>query len=290
MTESLYHRLLAEGDDPEAPERVRVDHRGDRAVVTLHEPDRLNVLSAPLVRQLRRALTALDADPDVRAVVLTGTDPGFSAGGDLKMMAAVTERRNDPTPEGVTDVWRWIRREFGAVARLIAASDTIFIAALNGAAAGVGLAWALTCDLTIAGDRAVIVPAFGRLGLLPEVGTSWALTRRLGYQGALAYYLCGEPIDAHTAQRLGLVHEVVAHDQLPAAADEWCSRVAALPPHATAMAKPLLRAAADAGWNDALTMEEFAEPVCFTTAAFADSVHAMSARQRVPAPGPAGPG
>jgi len=275
VTESLYNSMVADGDDPQAPQRIRVDRRGDRAVVTLDEPDRLNVLSAPLVRQLRRALEELTADSSIRAVVLTGADPGFSAGGDLKMMRTATEQLTQP--EGVADVWRWIRREFGGIARLIAGSDTIFVAALNGAAAGVGLAWALTCDITIASERAVIVPAFGRLGLIPEVGTSWALTRSLGYQGALAYYLRGEHIDAHTAQRLGLVQQVVAHDQLLAAADEWCSRVAAMPPHAVAMTKPLLRAAADAGWHDALTMEEFAEPACFTTKAFADSVHAMLA-------------
>jgi 2-(1,2-epoxy-1,2-dihydrophenyl)acetyl-CoA isomerase len=267
---SLYNSMIADGDDPNAPCRVRVENRGDRAVVTLDEPDRLNVLSAPLVRQLRRALDALVADTDIRSVVLTGADPGFSAGGDLQMMRAATEQLSQP--EGVADVWRWIRREFGGMARLIAGSDTIFVAALNGAAAGVGLAWALTCDLTIASERAVIVPAFGRLGLIPEVGTSWALTRRLGYQGALAYYLRGEHIDAEAAQRLGLVQQVVAHDQLLTTADEWCSRVAAMPAHAVAMTKPLLRAAADAAWNDALTLEEFAEPICFTTAAFADSV------------------
>nr|WP_235216020.1 enoyl-CoA hydratase-related protein [Mycobacterium kyorinense] len=276
MTNSLYNGMVADGDDPQAPQRIRVDHRGDRAVVTFDEPDRLNVLSAPLVRQLRRALEELTADPEIRAVVLTGADPGFSAGGDLKMMRTATEQLTQP--EGVADVWRWIRREFGGIARLIAGSDTIFVAALNGAAAGVGLAWALTCDITIASEHAVIVPAFGRLGLIPEVGTSWALTRCLGYQGALAYYLRGEHIDAHTAQRLGLVQQVVPHDHLLAAADEWCSRVAAMPAHAVAMTKPLLRAAADAGWHDALTMEEFAEPTCFTTKAFADSVHAMLTR------------
>ena len=84
--ESLYKGMVADGDDPEAPRRVRVEHRGDRAVVTLDEPDRLNVLSAPLVRQLRCALEALVVDTDVRSVVLTGSDPGFSAGGDLTMM------------------------------------------------------------------------------------------------------------------------------------------------------------------------------------------------------------
>lgn len=273
MDKPLYRSMVADGDDPAAPQRVRVVRTDDRAVVTLDEPDRLNVLSAPLVRQLRRVLEDLAADSAVRAVVLTGADPGFSAGGDLRMMRAAVEQRY--AAEGTADVWRWIRREFGGIARLIAGSDTIFVAALNGPAAGVGLAWALTCDLTIASDKAVIVPAFARLGLIPEVGTSWALTRRLGYQGALAYYLKGEHIDAETAQRLGLVHEVVAHEQLLATADEWCSRVAALPPHAVAMAKPLLRAAADAGWNDALTLEEFAEPTCFTTAAFADSIETM---------------
>jgi 2-(1,2-epoxy-1,2-dihydrophenyl)acetyl-CoA isomerase len=271
--ESLYQRLVADGDDPDAPQRVTVDRRGDRAIVTLNEPDRLNVLSAPLVRQLRCAMEDLAADRDIRSVVLTGADPGFSAGGDLRMMRMATE--NLSRPEGVADVWRWIRREFGGIARLIAGADTIFIAAINGPAAGVGLAWALTCDLAIASERAVIVPAFGRLGLLPEVGTSWALTRHLGYQGALAYYLRGEHIDAHEAQRLGLVQQVVAHDELLATADEWCARVAAMPAHAVAMTKPLLRASADAGWHESLTIEEFAEPTCFTTAAFADSVHTM---------------
>jgi 2-(1,2-epoxy-1,2-dihydrophenyl)acetyl-CoA isomerase len=275
MTEanSLYRAMVAEGDDPKAAERVQVQRRGDRAVVTLDEPKRLNVLSAPLVRQLRRVLTDLDADHDVRSVVITGSDPGFSAGGDLKMMRAAVEHRD--SPEGSADVWRWIRREFGGIARLIAGSDTVFVAALNGAAAGVGLAWAMTCDLVIASERAVIVPAFGRLGLIPEVGTSWALTRRLGYQGAVAFYLRGEHLDADTALRLGLVQQVVAHDELLNAADEWCSRIAEMPPHAMAMTKPLLRGAADASWNDALTLEEFAEPICFTTAAFADSVHGM---------------
>lgn len=271
--DSLYQEMVARGDAADAPRRVRVDHRDDRAVVTLDEPHRLNVLSAPLVRQLRRTLTELDADASVRAVVLTGADPGFSAGGDLTMMDAAINRLD--ADEGATDIWRWIRREFGGIARLIAGSETIFIAALNGPAAGVGLAWVLTCDIVIASDRAVIVPAFGKLGLIPEVGTSWALTRRLGYQGAMAFHLRGEHLDAHAAERLGLVQEVVDHDRLLEAADEWCDRVAAMPPHAVAMAKPLLRSAADAGWGDALTLEEFAEPTCFTTATFAHNVRTM---------------
>ena len=269
---TFYEDLISGGrEHPHAV--VRVERDADRARVTLADPDKLNVLSAPLVQQLRQALEELTSDRAIRAIVLTGSDPGFSAGGDLRMM--------DQTPavlasaEGATDIWRWIRYEFGGIARIIARSDTAFIAAINGPAAGVGLAWALTCDLAIASERARIVPAFGRLGLLPEVGTSWAITRRLGYQGAFAYYASGEQLDAARARELGLVHEVVPHEQLLEAADAWCSRIAALPPHALAMTKPLLRAAADGSWEATLAMEEFAEPQCFTTSAFQDTVREM---------------
>jgi 2-(1,2-epoxy-1,2-dihydrophenyl)acetyl-CoA isomerase len=254
---------------------VRVERRTDRAIVTLDDPDKLNVLSAALTRQLKTALHELTDDPDIRAIVLTGAGAGFSAGGDLRMMEQAPEAL--AASEGTTDIWRWIRYEFGAIARLIARSDAAFIAALNGPAAGVALAWALTCDIAIASERAVIVPAFGRLGLLPEVGTSWALTRRLGYQGAFAYYVGGEHLDAQRARELGLVHEVVAPEQLLARADAWCSRIAALPAHAVAMTKPLLRAAADASWEQAIAMEEFAEPQCFTTGAFQRSVQELRA-------------
>jgi len=269
---TFYEDLVASGR--EHPERLlSVDAGADRATVTLADPGKLNVLSAPLVQQLRAALEELVADRAIRAIVLTGAGSGFSAGGDLRMMddapAALA------SPPGATDIWRWIRYEFGGIARLIARSDTAFIAALNGPAAGVGLAWALTCDLVIASERARIVPAFGRLGLLPEVGTSWAITRRLGYQGAFAFYAAGEHLDAERARALGLVHEVVPHEELLSATDAWCTKIAALPPHALAMTKPLLRAASDASWDTTLAMEEFAEPQCFTTEAFQNSVREM---------------
>src|SRR3954466_1213303 len=231
MTTPTYETMVRRGREADR-EAVRVDRGADRALVTFAEPERLNALSAVVVRQLRDALESLAADPEVRAIVLTGEDPGFSAGGDLEMMdAAVTRLRDTGDEAGTTDIWRWIRYEFGGIVRLIARTDKAFIAAINGPAAGVGLAFALTCDLAIASERALLVPAFGRLGLLPEggtswaptrrlgllpeVGTSWALTRRLGYQGAFAFYAGGRHVDAHEAQRLGLVHEVVPHDDLP---------------------------------------------------------------------------
>lgn len=278
MPPTTYDELVRQGTE-DAEERVTVERRGDRAVVTLREPERLNVLSAALTLQLEQRLGELAREEAIRSIVLTGADPAFSAGGDLEMMERGIAGLADPADRaGTTTMWRWIRYRFGAVVRLIARTDKAFIAAINGPAAGVGLAFALTCDLAIASERALIVPAFGRLGLLPEVGTSWTLTRRLGYQGAFAFYASGRHLDAAAALEAGLVHEVVAHDELLATADDWCDRIGAMPPHALAMAKPLLRAVADASWDGALAMEEFAEPNCFSTAAMSDAVQAMRER------------
>lgn len=250
--------------------------RPDRAIVTLDDPAKLNVLSAALCVQLADRLDEAIADPRVRTIVLTGADPGFSAGGDLRMMReAIDDVREHGAEEGATMPWRWIRNQFGGIARRIARTDKAFLAAVNGPAAGVGLAFAFACDLVIASERAQIVPAFGRLGLLPEVGTSYHLTRRLGYQRTFAFYAGGGHLTAQDALDAGLVHEVVAHDQLLPAAHAWADRIAALPPHALEMTKPLLRAAGDLPWEQALTMEEFAEPSCFTTGAMSRSVDAL---------------
>ncbi len=275
MTMTSYDEVI---EDALADERelVSVERAPGRAIVTLSDPDKRNVLSAPLMLQLRTRCEELAAERGVRAIVLTGAGSAFSTGGDLRMMHGVIDQLGDDD-EGATLPWQWIRYQFGAMARLIARTDKAFIAALNGPAAGVGLAFALNCDLAIASENAILVPAFGRLGLVPEVGTSWALTRALGYRRAFELYVGGEHIDAARAAELGLVNEIVPADRLLDAAVEWCERIAALPPHALAIAKPLLRTCADASWEQALTIEEFAEPLCFTTRGFADGVATVTA-------------
>src|SRR5215207_8471863 len=262
---TLYSELRRSGANDDR-ELVTIERGAERAIVTMSEPERLNPLSVGLNLQLQERLTELAADPTLRAIVLTGADPAFTTGGDLEMMASGNEAIRDAgAPADTTDAWRWIRRQFGGVARLIATTDKLFVAALNGPAAGVGLAWALSCDVVVASERAVLVPAFGRLGLVPEVGTSWLLTRRLGYHGAIEYYLRGDHIEGTKALELGLVREVHAHDSLLSAADQWCDRAAAMPAHAFEMTKSLLRAAVDAPWEETLRLEEFAEANCFST-------------------------
>ena len=271
-----YEALVAEAEaDPRT--LVRVDRAGAVATVTLDDPEKYNVLSAPLTVQLRRHLQALVADRTVRVVVLTGADPAFSAGGDVRLMtkaAGILE-----SDDGAVGLWRWIRQHFGGIARLIAQSDTAFVAAVNGAAAGVGLAFAYACDLLIASERARLVPAFGNIGLVPEVGTSWFLTRRVGYQRAFELFVSGREIGGAEAAAMGLVNHVVPHERLLDEARAWAERIVAAPDAIVSLAKPLLRRAADATWEQAIAMEELAEPMCFTTAGHRAAVAAFLRRR-----------
>ena len=264
--------IEAERDEREL---VSLERKGGYAVVRMDNPEALNPLNAALTIQLLGHLQALTADDAVRAVILTGADPAFSAGGDLRAMASSVHPLVDRSPEGATAMWRWIRYQFGGVVRLITRSDKLFVAALNGAAAGVGLAFGMACDLVIASDRARLLTAFGRIGLVPEVGLGWLLTRQLGYHKTMELFLAGTVLSAEDARRLGLVNEVVPHDELLLRAEKWCERAMRLPAHAVEMTKPLLRSVADMSWDQAIAMEEFAEPMCFTTQAHRDAVNAL---------------
>lgn len=276
------YRALRERGAEDQRALVRVERRHERAIVTLTDAERLNALSAGLNLQLQHALQELAWDPAIRSVVLTGADPAFSGGGDLEMIRDGNRAiRDSREPADTTDPWRWIRRQFGGVVRLITSTDKLFVAAVNGPAAGVGLAFALACDVVIASERAVLVPAFARLGLVPEVGTSWLLTRRLGYHGAIAYYLRGRHMDAREALELGLVQEIHEHDELMAGAAAWCDLAAEMPAHALEMTKSLLRAAADAPWEQTLKLEEFAEANCFSTAALGTAAGALLSQREI---------
>lgn len=255
--------------DPRTLVTVRRD--GRIATVTMDDPRSLNALGAALTVQLQARLQELVADPSVGVVILTGSDPAFSAGGDVRLMQQAQGILADGS-EGAIGLWRWIRQQFGGVARLLAQSDKVFVAAINGAAAGVGLAFAYACDLLLASDRARLVPAFGNIGLVPEVGTSWMLTRRLGYQRAFELFVSGREVSGTEAAAMGLVNQVVPHGRLLPEAEAWAARVLALPEAIVTLAKPLLRRAADASWEQAIAMEELAEPMCFTTAGHRESV------------------
>ena len=265
-----YRKLLADAQADPA-EYVSVTHNDAVATVTMNNPKRLNSLTPALCYQLHQAIKGLAEDINIRVIILTGSDPAFCAGGDLEFILQ-GEQAIKSGAEGATTIWRWIRYQFGGVVRTISQSDQHFIAAINGPVAGVGLAFALACDHLIASERASLVTAFGKIGLVPEVGTSWLLTRRLGYHKTMELFLRGNPIAADEALAMGLVNQVVPHADLLESAESWATKVCRLPESVTAMSKVQLRKIADMSWEQALVMEEFAEPICFTTEAHRQAV------------------
>lgn len=245
--------------EPAESPLVGVQRVGSRATVTLNDPPTLNALSAPLTASLYRALQGLVTEPGVRAVVLTGADPAFSAGA----MPAASRKRDTASSdgsglataseEGAASV---VRLQLGEITRLIARSDTTFIAAINGLAAGAGLALALACDVVIVSDRAVLAPSSGRVGVLPEVGMSWLLTRRLGYHRTLSLFTRGYQLSPKEAAETGLVDAAIPESDLAGAVSFWCdvAGLAATPE----IAKALVRSATESSRGRATVMGEFA--------------------------------
>jgi enoyl-CoA hydratase len=191
---------------------VRTEISDRVAVLTVSNPERRNAMNLELSGKLVDALDAVRSDDAVGAVVITGADPAFCAGGDLGELATA-----DPA------VLHRVYAGFLAVAE----HPLPTIAAVNGAAVGAGLNLALACDLRLAGPRARFDARFLPLGLHPGGGYTWMAQRVLGYQRAAAMTLFGEVVDAEEAARIGLVHRVV--EDVRAAAVELAARAAALP-------------------------------------------------------------
>lgn len=191
---------------------VRTETTDGVAVLTLSNPERRNAMNLEMSGKLVAALDACAADGSVGAIVITGDDPAFCAGGDLGELATA-----DP------DVLKRVYAGFLAVAE----HPLPTVAAVNGAAVGAGINLALACDVRLAGPRARFDSRFLPLGLHPGGGYTWMAQRVLGYQRAAAMTLFGEVMDAAEAARTGLVHRVA--DDVLAAAVELAGRAAALP-------------------------------------------------------------
>jgi len=265
-----YQALIRECEEDER-RFVRVERDGVIATVTLEDPQRYNSLTPSLCYQLHQTLLALSQDPALRVIILTGEDPAFCAGGDLHLIKRCEDFISEGK-DGAATIWRWIRYQFGGIARVLNQSDKYFIAALNGPAAGVGLSFAFACDYLIGSERAELVMAFGKIGLAPEVGTNWHLTRRVGYHKAMELFIAGERISSSRALELGLINRQCAHEDILSEARNWALKVCQVPQNTTEIAKAQMRKCADMSWEQAITMEEFAEPICFTTEEHRDLV------------------
>src|SRR5438309_9273702 len=181
----------------------------DGAVLTLtiNRPDALNALNPPTMQALRAGIEAAGRDSAIGAVILTGAGRAFCAGADLKDVSARLDA-------GDTDVGRDLRENYVPLTRAIRSCPKLVIAALNGIAAGAGLSLALACDLRIAAAGAQLIVAFVRVGLVPDAGSLFFLTRMLGLSKATELAMTGDPLTAEEGEKLGLISAVVPAEQL----------------------------------------------------------------------------
>ncbi|MEV5412262.1 enoyl-CoA hydratase-related protein [Thermopolyspora sp. NPDC052614] len=216
------------------------EEEGGVHVVTLNRPEKLNALHAELWDELDAMCAVVERDPAVRVVVLTGAGRGFCAGADLAVITALPD-------DGVTDFMRVQEHGANVIARVKRLPVPV-IAAVNGPAAGGGLALALAADVRIAAPEARFNVAFVRLGLSGcDVGVSWLLPRVVGLGHASELMLTGRLIDAAEAYRIGLVNRVVAAGDLMHAALELGREMAANSPYALKLTKECLQVNVDAG-------------------------------------------
>ena len=213
-------------------EQLLVNDHGSVRVLTLHRPESRNALCVELVRTLYAAWLEADADPNVRVVVVTGTDPAFCAGVDLKEAAA-----GGPDYFAVFEETDCIHQ----AGRM----RTPTIAAVNGAAFTGGLELALGCDFIIASERAIFADTHARVGVLPGGGMTARLPLVVGWANARRMSFIGEMIDAHRARAWGLASEVVAHDRLMQRTLELAAGMAEVDPTVLQAVKDVYRE----GWR-----------------------------------------
>jgi enoyl-CoA hydratase/carnithine racemase len=215
--------------------------------IELNRPEKKNALTIAMYRALGDALEAASADAGVRAVLLHGRPEVFSSGNDVADFLAEPPRGEDFAP------FRFLR--------VLAHFDKPLVAAVGGAAIGIGTTMLLHCDLVYAATGARLQLPFASLGLVPEAASSLLLPRLAGWQKAAELLMLGEPFTAETAREIGLVNEVVAPERLLETAAAKARALAAKPPAALRATKALMKQGMIAGIDEAMARElrEFTE-------------------------------
>jgi len=231
--------------------------------ITLNRPDVLNALKASTLKELGAALKEARAD-DVRAVVIAGAGRGFCVGQDL------TEFK-----DSAGDIGTRLRGNYHPPIKAIRSLEKPVIAAVNGAAAGAGLSLACACDLRIASEEATFVPAFINIGLVPDSGGTFFVTRLVGQARAFEWLCSGRRLDAAEALEWGVVSEVVPGDALAGRAAEVAGVLAALPTRAIGMTKRLLDRSVTTTLDDQLEWEAQLQTAATQTEDFREGVAAF---------------
>ncbi|MDG2521734.1 crotonase/enoyl-CoA hydratase family protein [Caulobacter segnis] len=251
---------------------ITTEKRGHVAILTFNRPDSLNALGAPGDGdQVAAACEAVNRDPSVRCVVLTGAGRAFSAGGDVKAMKA----KEGAFAGGGISIRDNYRTNIHRIVRSIYGLEVPAIAAVNGAAVGLGCDVACMTDIRIASDQARFGVTFLKLGIIPGDGGAWLLPRTVGMSRAAELLFTGDIIDARTAGEWGLVSKVVPHATLMGEAMALAEKIAQQPPHALRLAKSLLKQGQTASYDTIMEMSAAAQALSHLTEDHIEGVDAL---------------
>ncbi|MDU8926252.1 2-(1,2-epoxy-1,2-dihydrophenyl)acetyl-CoA isomerase PaaG [Alisedimentitalea sp. MJ-SS2] len=246
---------------------VLITDHGDWVEIALNRPDKLNSFNEEMHGALRSALESA-RDDKKRAVLLTGSGRGFCAGQDLG-------NRDPRAMDGPPDLGATVRNFWAPLVRSIRSLDCPVICAVNGVAAGAGSSVALACDIVLASESAKFIQSFSKVGLIPDTGGSWHLTRLLGEARAKALALTAMPLPAQQAADWGLIWQCLPDDQLMDEARKLAAGFATGPTFGYGATKRAIHAANMNDFESHLELEADLMKACGESADYAEGVAAF---------------
>ena len=249
---------------------VLIDQSGGILTVTINRPDRLNALTPAAAGEVTAILEQARADDAIRVVILTGAGRAFCSGADLAEQRPAGESDLPPRAERLDEL-QW----FGRLALALAGIDKPVIGAINGVAAGAGFALALGCDVRIASNDARFSSIFVKRGLSPDTGTTFYLPRLIGLARAYEAVYTGRMIGAAEAERIGLVNQVVAPEEILVTAQRLAGELAAGPPIALQLTRRAIQQSLSNDLLAQLKLEGRSVGFCASTEDFKEGVRSF---------------
>ncbi len=225
-------------------ETVKYEIIGAVALISFNRPEVRNAFNAKMTEDILEALRTAKDEKSVRAIVLTGEGLSFSAGADL----SARDNKWSDTEMALNEGYLPSLREIMQMPKPV-------ISAVNGAAAGIGSAYAMACDLTVMAEDSYILQAFSNIGLIPDGGANWFLTNTVGYKLAYQIAIEGERINSNRCLELGLANKVTSSDNLIQEAMNWAEKLSLRSSQSLRLTKKIMREALDSSYEDIYRLE-----------------------------------
>lgn len=244
------------------------------AILTLNKPENLNAMTTDMWKRFPNLIRDVSNDDSIKVLVITGAGRAFCAGSDAGRLASrIAGKKMSEDQKDFTTL-------LGAEVLCLAKLQKPTIGAINGVAAAAGISIALACDIRIASEQAKFVMAWVKMGLIPDGGATYFLTRLLGHSKALELAFTGNTFDAIEAERIGLVNKVVPHNELMTAAKELATTIAEGPPIAIELMKKGLYSALVQDLESQLVYESYAQGICRQTEDHKEGVQAFIQKRK----------